>query len=393
MKHNLSQGREIVAIPGPSIIPDRVLSAMHRAMPDIYEGDLTTVIDSVWAWLPEVVQTSGRVFVPIGNGHAAWEMALSNTLSRGDHVLVLNCGRFAAIWAEMAEFNGLNVEVMEAEEGFANEPSALEERLRADVDRKIAAVLTVHVDTATSVRNDVPALRQAIDAAGHPALFMVDCIASMGCERFEMDAWGVDVTIAASQKGMMTPPGLGLVWANEKALAAHESADLRTRYWDWTYRSEDGPYYLRFCGTPPVSHLFGLAEALAMMAEEGWEARWERHRVLADGVRAAVDAWSTPGGIGFIAQREDQRSDSVTSVTTGSIDAVELRRLCRQQMGVTLGLGIGSDESASFRIGHMGHVNAPAILGVLGSIETALTSMGAPLGSSGVQAATAALSQ
>ena len=393
MKHNLSQGREIVAIPGPSIIPDRVLAAMHRAMPDIYEGDLTTVIDSVWAGLPEVVQTSGRVFVPIGNGHAAWEMALSNTLSRGDHVLVLNCGRFAAIWAEMAEFNGLIVEVMEAEEGFANEPSALEERLRADVDRKIAAVLTVHVDTATSVRNDVPALRQAIDAAGHPALFMVDCIASMGCERFEMDAWGVDVTIAASQKGMMTPPGLGLVWANEKALAAHESADLRTRYWDWTYRSEDGPYYLRFCGTPPVSHLFGLAEALAMMAEEGWEARWERHRVLADGVRAAVDAWSTPGGIGFIAQREDQRSDSVTSVTTGSIDAVELRRLCRQQMGVTLGLGIGSDESASFRIGHMGHVNAPAILGVLGSIETALTSMGAPLGSSGVQAATAALSE
>ena len=393
MKHNLSQGREIVAIPGPSIIPDRVLAAMHRAMPDIYEGDLTTVIDSVWAGLPEVVQTSGRVFVPIGNGHAAWEMALSNTLSRGDHVLVLNCGRFAAIWAEMAEFNGLNVEVMEAEEGFANEPSALEERLRADVDRKIAAVLTVHVDTATSVRNDVPALRQAIDAAGHPALFMVDCIASMGCERFEMDAWGVDVTIAASQKGMMTPPGLGLVWASEKALAAHESADLRTRYWDWTYRSEDGPYYLRFCGTPPVSHLFGLAEALAMMAEEGWEARWERHRVLADGVRAAVDAWSTPGGIGFIAQREDQRSDSVTSVTTGSIDAVELRRLCRQQMGVTLGLGIGSDESASFRIGHMGHVNAPAILGVLGSIETALTSMGAPMGSSGVQAATAALSQ
>ena len=393
MKHNLSQGREIVAIPGPSIIPDRVLSAMHRAMPDIYEGDLTTVIDSVWAGLPKVVQTSGRVFVPIGNGHAAWEMALSNTLSRGDHVLVLNCGRFAAIWAEMAEFNGLNVEVAEAKEGFANEPSALEERLRADVDHKIAAVLTVHVDTATSVRNDVPALRQAIDAAGHPALFMVDCIASMGCERFEMDAWGVDVTIAASQKGMMTPPGLGLVWANEKALAAHESADLRTRYWDWTYRSEDGPYYLRFCGTPPVSHLFGLAEALAMMAEEGWEARWERHRVLADGVRAAVDAWSTPGGIGFIAQREDQRSDSVTSVTTGSIDALELRRLCRQQMGVTLGLGIGSDESASFRIGHMGHVNAPAILGVLGSIETALISMGAPLGASGVQAATAVLSQ
>ena len=393
MNHNLSHGREIVAIPGPSIIPDRVLSAMHRSMPDIYEGDLTTVIDSVWDALPGVVQTSGRVFVPIGNGHASWEMALSNTLSRGDHILVLNCGRFAAIWAEMAEFNGLSVEVMEAEEGLANDPAALEERLRADVDHEIAAVLTVHVDTATSVRNDVPALRKAIDAAGHPALFMVDCIASMGCERFEMDAWGVDVTIAASQKGMMTPPGLGLVWANAKAMAAHESADLRTRYWDWTYRSEDGPYYLRFCGTPPVSHLFGLGEALTMIAEEGWEARWERHRVLADGVRAAIEAWSTPGGIGFIAKRADQRSHSVTSVTTGSIDAVELRRLCREHMGVTLGLGIGNDESASFRIGHMGHVNAPTILGVLGAIETALTSLGAPIGGSGVQAAAARLSE
>ncbi|MGA1038390.1 MAG: pyridoxal-phosphate-dependent aminotransferase family protein [Ilumatobacteraceae bacterium] len=393
MNHNLSHGREIVAIPGPSIIPDRVLSAMHRAMPDIYEGDLTTVIDSVWDALPGVVQTSGRVFVPIGNGHASWEMALSNTLSRGDHVLVLNCGRFAAIWAEMAEFNGLSVEVMEAEEGLANDPAALEERLRADANHEIAAVLTVHVDTATSVRNDVPTLRKAIDAAGHPALFMVDCIASMGCERFEMDAWGVDVTIAASQKGMMTPPGLGLVWANAKAMAAHETADLRTRYWDWTYRSEDGPYYLRFCGTPPVSHLFGLGEALTMIAEEGWEARWERHRVLADGVRAAIEAWSTPGGIGFIAKRADQRSHSVTSVTTGSIDAVELRRLCREQMGVTLGLGIGNDESASFRIGHMGHVNAPTILGVLGAIETALISMGAPIGASGVKAAAARLSE
>ena len=393
MNHNLSHGREIVAIPGPSIIPDRVLSAMHRSMPDIYEGDLTTVIDSVWDALPGVVQTSGRVFVPIGNGHASWEMALSNTLSRGDHVLVLNCGRFAAIWAEMAEFNGLSVEVMEAEEGLANDPAALEERLRADVDHEIAAVLTVHVDTATSVRNDVPALRKAIDAAGHPALFMVDCIASMGCERFEMDAWGVDVTIAASQKGMMTPPGLGLVWANAKAMVAHETADLRTRYWDWTYRSEDGPYYLRSCGTPPVSHLFGLGEALTMIAEEGWEARWDRHRVLADGVRAAIEAWSTPGGIGFIAKRADQRSHSVTSVTTGSIDAVELRRLCREHMGVTLGLGIGNDESASFRIGHMGHVNAPTILGVLGAIETALISMGAPIGASGVQDAAARLAE
>ena len=364
---------------------------MHRAMPDIYEGDLTTVIDEVFDRLPRLVGTASRVFVPIGNGHAGWEMALANTLSRGDQVLVLDCGRFAAIWAEMAEFNGLRVELITAEHGAAIDPSVLEERLRADSGHEIKAVLTVHVDTATSVRNDIPALRAAIDAAGHPALFMVDCIASMGCERFEMDAWGVDVTIAAAQKGLMTPPGLAMVWAGPKALAAHEHADLRTRYWDWTYRTEDGPYYLRFCGTPPVSHLFGLAEALRMIDEEGLEARWERHERLANAVRAAVSAWSTPNGIDFVATHPHQRSHSVTTITTGAIDASRLRDICRTSMGVTLGLGIGGDESASFRIGHMGHTNAPTVLGVLGTIETALTAIGAPMGASGVAAAAATL--
>lgn len=391
MEHRIAAGPEIVAIPGPSIVPDRVLAAMHRAMPDIYEGDLTTVIDEVYAGLRPLVGTTGRVFTPIGNGHAAWEMALANTLSRGDRVLVLDCGRFAAIWAEMASFNGLDVEIITAEPGLANDPAQLEAHLRGDTAHEIKAVLTVHVDTATSVRNDIPALRAAIDAAGHPALFMADCIASMGCERFEMDAWGVDVTVAACQKGLMTPPGLAFVWANARAMAAHASADLRTRYWDWTYRTEDGPYYLRFCGTPPVSHLFGLGEALRMIFEEGLEARWTRHRVLADAVRAAVDAWSTPDGIGFVARRPEQRSDSVTTVRTGSIDAVELRHICRESMGVTLGLGIGDESGQSFRIGHMGHVNAPTVLGVLGTIETALIAMGAPIGGSGVAAAVARL--
>ena len=391
MDHPLAAGPEIVAIPGPSVVPDRVLAAMHRAMPDIYEGELTTVIDDVYAGLRPLVGTTGRVFTPIGNGHAGWEMALANTLSRGDRVLVLDCGRFAAIWGEMAEFNGLRVEILTAEPGMANDPAVLEEHLRADTAHEIRAVLTVHVDTATSVRNDIHALRAAIDAAGHPALFMVDCIASMGCERFEMDAWGVDVTVAACQKGLMTPPGLAMVWAGERAMAAHATADLRTRYWDWTYRTEDGPYYLRFCGTPPVSHLFGLGEALTMIFEEGLEARWTRHHVLAGAVRAAVAAWSTPNGLGFVAQRAEQRSDSVTTVSTGSIDAVELRRICRESMGVTLGLGIGDLADRGFRIGHMGHVNAPMILGVLGTIETALLDMGAPLGGSGVAAAVAAL--
>ena len=156
----------------------------------------------------------------------------------------------------------------------------------------------VQTDTASSVRNDVAAIHAVLDAADHPALLMVDAIASLGCEPYEMDAWGVDVTISASQKGLMTPPGLGFVWAGPRAMAAHADADLRTQYWDWTFRTEDGPIYFRFCGTPPVTHLFGLREALVMIEEEGLEARWARHGVLADAVRAAVDAWSTPEGSG-----------------------------------------------------------------------------------------------
>ena len=390
-EHSLAAGPEIVAIPGPSIIPDRVLNAMHRAMPDIYAGELTEVIDEVFEALPAVARTTSRVFVPIGNGHAGWEMALSNTLSRGDLVLVLDCGRFAAIWGEMAEFNGLRVETITAPWGRAVDPAQVEERLRTDTGHEIRAVLTVHVDTASSVRNDIPALRAAIDAAGHPALFMVDCIASMGCERFEMDEWGVDVTIAASQKGLMTPPGIAMVWAGKRALAVHPNADLRTRYWDWSYRAEDGPYYLRFCGTPPVSHLFGLHEALRMIDEEGIEARWARHVRLADAVRAAVDAWSTTDGLGLLAMEPGERSHAVTTINTGSIDSTELAHICREHMGVTLGLGIGGVQGTSFRIGHMGHVNAPMILGVLGTIETSLHRMGVPIAGSGVAAAAAAL--
>ena len=294
----LSAGKEIVAIPGPSVVPDRVLAAMHRPMPDIYDGELLAVTDEVFDALPALAGTSQRALVTIGNGHSAWEMALTNTLSKGDRVLVLDCGRFAAIWGEMASFLGLDVELVESEPGFANDPGALEERLRADSEHQIKAVLTAHVDTASSAKNDIAAFREALDAAAHPALLMVDCIASMGCEPFRMDEWGVDLALSASQKGLMTPPGLGIVWPGERARAVHPTAGLRTRYWDWTYRTEDGPHYLRFCGTPPVTHLFGIREALRMIDEEGLDVRWERHRVLGESVRAAVEAWSTPDGIG-----------------------------------------------------------------------------------------------
>ncbi len=387
----IAAGPEIVAIPGPTVVPDRVLAAMRRPMPDIYAGELTEVIDEVFDTLPTIARTTSRPFVPIGNGHASWEMALTNTLSRGDRVLVLDCGRFAAIWGEMASFDGLQVDLIEAPVGRAVDPAMVEDHLRSDPGHAIKAVLTVQVDTASSVRNDIPAIRRAIDAADHPALFMVDCIASLGCERFEMDEWRVDVTVGASQKGLMTPPGVGIVWAGPRALEAHRTADLRTRYWDWTYRTEDGPYYLRFCGTPPVSHLFGLRESLRMISEEGLEERWGRHRILAEAVRAAVGTWAVEGGVSLLAVDPAARADSVTTIRTGAIDSVELARVCRASMGVTLGVGIGDLADSSFRIGHMGHVNAPMVLGVLGAVEAALASMGAPTAGSGVAAAAASL--
>jgi len=387
----LSAGKEIIAIPGPSVVPDRVLAAMHRPMPDIYDGELLAVTDEVFDALPALAGTSQRALVAIGNGHSAWEMALTNTLSKGDRVLVLDCGRFAAIWGEMATFLGIDVELVESEPGSANDPDALEDRLRADPAHEIKAVLTAHVDTASSARNDIPAFRRALDAAAHPALLMVDCIASMGCEPFHMDEWGVDLALAASQKGLMTPPGLGIVWPGERARAVHPDAGLRTRYWDWTYRTEEGPHYLRFCGTPPVTHLFGLREALRMIDEEGLDERWERHRVLGAAVRAAVAGWSTPDGIECYVRDERARSNAVTTVRCGDIDAAELSRVCREDLGVTLGVGIGDLSGSSFRVGHMGHVNPPMVLGVLGTIEAGLTSMGRRPPRSGVAEAAAVI--
>jgi alanine-glyoxylate transaminase/serine-glyoxylate transaminase/serine-pyruvate transaminase len=327
------------------------------------------------------------VFVSVSNGHGAWEMAITNTLSRGEKVLVLESGRFAVSWGELAGMVGVEMEVLAGPDRGPVDPRAVEARLRADTGHEFAAVLVAQTDTATAVVNDIEAIRAAIDAADHPALFAVDCIASMGCERFEMDAWGVDIAVAGSQKGLMVPPGLGFVWANDKALAAHHNADLRTGYWDWTARSDLDTHYLRYCGTPPVTHLYGLRESLDMLFEEGMEAVWQRHEVLAGAVRAAVEAWSTPGGLELNITEPRARSNAVTTIRTGSIDADEIREVCEERAGLTLGVGIGGLDENAFRIGHMGHLNPPMILGTLGTIEAALIAIDAPMGSSGVAAA------
>ncbi len=388
----LSWGRDNMAIPGPSNIPDRVLRAMSHPMTDIYEGSLVDVSDRILEELPVLAGTEGKAFIIIGNGHAAWQMAIDNTMSAGDKVLVCESGPFAVIWGYMAEKSGVDVEVLP---GSTREPvdvDALQSRLAADTDHEIKAVLCVQTDTASSVRNDIPAMRRAIDAAGHPAMFMVDCIASLGCERFEMDAWGVDLTVGASQKGLMVPPGLGFVWAGDRALAAYETAGLRSGYTEWADRMNPSAHYEIYAGTPPVSHLFAMVEALDMISEEGGlPAIWTRHEMLASAVWAAVDAWAAPDAIEFNITDAASRSTAVTTILTGSVDAGRLRRTARYQAGLTLGRGLGDFVDRAFRIGHMGHGDAPSILGTLATVEACLLAMGAPLGGSGIEAATTAI--
>jgi len=387
---SLRHGRQMVAIPGPSIMPDRVLAAMARPMPDLYAGEILDVSAEVVEQLPGIARTTGRAFIVTANGHGAWEMAITNTLSAGDRVLVLESGRFAVVWGEYAAVTGVEPEVLPGDPRRAVDPAALEARLRADRAREIKAVLVAHTDTASSVRNDMSALRAALDAADHPALLMADCIASMGCDPFEMDEWGVDVALTGCQKGLMVPPGVAFVWANDRALAAHQTAGLRVGYFDWTRRMRDGAIYDYYAGTPPIAHLYGLREALSLIEEEGGiEAVWRRHRVLADAVRAAVDAWSSPGHLELNIIEPDARSNAVTTVRTGAVDVDALRSHCAADAGLTVGLGVGGVPG--FRIGHMGHLNPPMLLGALGTIETALHDVGAPLGGSGVAAAAESL--
>lgn len=383
----LAAGREILAIPGPTTVPDRVLSAMHRPAIDIYSGALEGVTASILDDLRRVFRTAGRTYVYAANGHGTWEAAASNVFSRGDKVLVLESGRFAIGWGEMAKAMGVSVEVLSAGWRRAVDPAAVEARLREDRAGTIKAVLVVQVDTASGVVNDILAIRKAIDAAGHRALFMVDTIASLATMPFEMDGWGVDVAISASQKGMMTPPGLGFVAAGERALAAHREADLRTRYWDWTER--EGPlHYQKYCGTPPEHLLFGQREALDMIFEEGLDAIFFRHRTLARAVRAAVTRWADGGALAFNIEASEQRADSVTTILMeGAHAAGPLIDHCRERTGVVLGIGIGDLGGKAFRVAHMGHVNAPAILGILGAVEVALVALRIPHGSGGVQAA------
>ena len=387
---SVANGRAFLATPGPTNIPDRVLQAMMRPAEELSSASIVGLTESVLADLKRIFRTDGETFVYSANGHGGWEAALTNVLSRGDKVLVLASGRFAIGWGEMARFMGADVEVLAGTWRAAVDPAAVEARLRADTQHAIKAVLVVQIDTASGIVNDVPAVRQAIDAAGHPALFMVDGVASIGCMRFEMDAWGVDVAMSASQKGLMTSPGLAFVAANAKALAAHQSATMKTPYWDWGGRMNTVAY-MKHCGTAPEHLLFGLRAALDMIFEEGLEAVWHRHALLAAATHAAVSRWVEGQALAFNVPEPAQRAPSVTPILVQGVEAATITDYARDICGVTLGVGIGDLSGKAFRIAHMGHVNAPMVLGALGAVEMALQARGVPHGSGGVAAAVAAL--
>src|SRR5437588_5759722 len=380
-------GREFLAIPGPTTVPDEVLQAMHRPAVDIYSGALVALTDSLLADLSRLFRTKGRSYIYIANGHGAWEAALSNVLSRGDKILVLESGRFAIGWGMAAAAMGVDVEVLKGDWRRAIRPAEVEARLRQDKEHRIKAILAVQVDTASGAYNDIEAIGKAIKSADHPALFMVDAVASLGCMPFEMDGWGVDVAMSGSQKGLMTPPGLGFVAANDRARAAHKSADLRTPYWDWTER-DGAEHYRKYAGTAPIHLLFALRKAVDMLYEEGLENTFERHRLLGEAVRRAVGVWAEGQVLGFNIAEAGERSDTVTTVTMGNgHDPVALHQYCKEKCGVVLGVGIGELQGEAFRIAHMGHVNAPMILGTLGVIEVGLNALEIPHGKGGTEAA------
>ncbi len=392
-------GRAYLAIPGPSVIPEAVLQAMHRPAPNIYAGQLIEMTAGIVPDLLRVARTKGKVAMYIGNGHAVWEAALANVIAPGDRVLVPATGRFAHGWAEMAEGLGAQADILDFGKRAPMDMERIAEALRADTAHQIKAVLAVHVDTSTSIRNDINGLRAVMDAEGHPALLMADCIASLGCDVFEMDAWGVDVMVAGCQKGLMVPPGMAFVFFNDKAASVRSAMPRVSRYWDWTPRADPEEFYMYWNGTAPTHHLFGLRTALDLLHAEGIEAVWQRHRLLAQAIWAACEIWGRDGSLALNVADPAHRSTAVTSLRLAPPNGTALRDWVEHHLGLTLGIGLGmappGDPSAHgfFRLGHMGHVNGHMIMGLLGGIEAGLTALDIPHGRGALEAAAAVIAK
>ena len=391
-------GKTYLAIPGPSVIPEEVLRSMHRAAPNIYEGELIDTTKSLIPDLNYVARSSGHVAVYIANGHGIWEAALANIVSAGDHILVLATGQFAHGWAEMASKMAVSVDILDFGRNRAVDIQTLVKKLNSEPKTKYKAILLTHVDTSTSVKNDIASVRKKLDEIDCQALLAVDCIASLACDRFEMDNWGVDIMVAACQKGLMVPPGIGFVFFNNRARERQKNLTNVSSYWDWEPRINPKRYYEYFCGTAPTHHIYGLRTALDMIKREEIEKTWKRHEILSRAIWAAVDRWSTEGDISLNVKSPSDRSHAVTSIRLGGKNGTSLRQWLQTKSGLTIGIGLGMSEPGDphgdgfVRFGHMGHVNIQMVMALLGTVETGFRAIGYKHGNGALEAASEILS-
>jgi len=380
---NHRAGRHFLQIPGPTNVPDRVLRAMDRPTIDHRGPDFNRLARAVLDGLKPVFGTQHPVIIYPASGTGAWEAALVNTLSPGDRVLMCETGHFAALWRALAEKLGLRPEFLPGDWRHGADPEAIEARLAADTGHEIRAVCVVHNETSTGVTTRIPDVRAAMNRAGHPALFMVDTISSLGSLPYRHDDWGVDVTVAGSQKGLMLPPGLSFNAVSPKALAASKSAALPRAYWSWDAMLEPNragwfPY------TPATNLLYGLHEALAMLADEGLDNVFARHARHGEATRRAVRAW----GLEVLCADPREVSNSLTAaVLPDGHDADRLRALILEHFDLSLGTGLGRLAGRVFRIGHLGDFNDLTLAGTLCGVEMGLSLAGVPIVKEGVHAA------
>ncbi len=381
-------GRHFLQIPGPTNVPDRVLRAMAQPTIDHRGPAFAALGCEVLESLKHVFQTTGPVVIYPSSGTGAWEAALVNTLSPGDTVLMFETGHFASLWRDMAARLRLNVEFVAGDWRHGVDPHAVHARLADDAARTIKAVAIVHNETSTGVTTRVADVRQEMNKANHPALLLVDTISSLGSIDYRHDEWGVDVTVAGSQKGLMLPPGLGFNAVSEKARAAARSARLPKAYWDWEpmIRDNAGGF---FPFTPATNLLYGLREALEMLLDEGLPGVFARHARHGEATRCAVKAWE----LEILAANPSEFSNTLTAVVMPPAhDADRVRQTILERFDMSLGTGLGKLKGRVFRIGHLGDFNDLMLAGTLCGVEMGLSICGVPFNRSGVNAALAYLS-
>ncbi|WP_340107208.1 pyridoxal-phosphate-dependent aminotransferase family protein [Pikeienuella sp. HZG-20] len=379
----MKSGRHFLQIPGPTNTPERVRMAMDRAVIDHRGPDFGELGAGLLHDLKAVFKTEHRVFIYPASGTGAWEAALVNTLKQGDRVLMYETGQFATLWRQMAERLGYDPIFMQGDWRSGANADAIEAQLRADSGHAIKAVCVVHNDTATGVTTDIAAIRRAMDAANHPALLIVDTISSLAAIDFRMDEWGVDVTVSGSQKGLMLPPGISFNAVNEKAMAAADAGGGRRSYWDW--RAMVGPNETGFFPyTPATTLLYGLREALDMLAEEGLENVFARHARHAEATRRAVVGW----GLEILCRNPKEYSNALTAVMMpGEKGADALRKTILDGFDMSLGAGLNKVGDKVFRIGHLGDFNDLMLMGTLCGVEMGLSRAGVAYEPGGAQIA------